>query len=61
MMELLPLIGGGLYKVCRKEFLPRDIEIGNWEAITANTYRYGIWEHSFYLESIPIKVIEQRR
>ncbi len=51
----------GLYKVCRKEFLPRDIEIGNWEVITATTYKYGIWEHSFYLEPIPIKVIEQRR
>lgn len=53
--------GKGLYKVCRKEFLPRDIEVGNWEVITTTTYRYGIWEHSFYLESIPIKVIEQRK
>lgn len=48
----------GLYKVCRKEFLPRDIAMGNWEVMTTTTYKYGIWEHSFYLESIPIKVTE---
>ena len=48
----------GLYKVCRKEFLPRDIRVGNWEVITAATYKYGIWEHSFYLEPIPIIVME---